>query len=379
MKRAKSHMSRGGTTSIRQHSFRGRFMVYDHVHNVELRASMTLDGLKDLFYRARFKEVLHVLSEMEILAIERGSFLAPEFVLIRANTLFELHRVPDAKEILVALQERDPDDLDCLYGKARLCYFDMRLVEARSIFERLAIGDCGKSLRFKALLGVANTLYTMRNLEAIPPILQDLLTFEPLENEDEQLSLLIFLGNYYYSTNSDLDLAKEYFRKAMSKAAARSWTYFIVRSLIELATVCQKGGQQAELCWTLNMLQAFIDSSQQFYMLHLVNNQFKQHFTVNAPLEFDTANNRIFVNNRWIAFHEKPLLFRFLLMLHESEMFVPKAQIANALWPHERYRPRTHDPRIFDIAKRARSVIEAYDRQPVVLLSGRMGYKLASI
>lgn len=348
-------------------------MATDHATGA--RATASLGDLKDLFYRSRFNEVLQTLE-----AMEQSAPLSPEFIMLRANTFFELHKVREAKDILAAMQTgANAAHPECVYASARLLYFDSRLAEAKTIFQRLVDSDCSPSLRFKGLLGVANTLYTMRDYEAIPEILQELLSFEPLENEDEKLSLLIFLGNFYYAAGDNYDLAKDYFRKAMSGAAARSWTYFIVRSLIGLATVCEKSGQTAELSWTLNVLQAFVDNSQQLYMIHLVNKQFKQHFTLNAPLEFDTANSRIFVNNRWIAFHEKPLLFRFLLMLHENEMFVSKEQIATMLWPEERYKPRIHDPRIFDIAKRARSMIEAYDRQPVVLLSGRMGYKLASI
>jgi tetratricopeptide (TPR) repeat protein len=304
----------------------------------EQHAHITLAELKDLFYRSRFNEVLKMLAKAE-----ESAPLQPEFQLIRANTLFELHKVGDAKAILAQMQvDGDPNDPQYMYASARLCYFDNRLAEAKALFSRLVESDCSMSLRFKGLLGVTNTLYTMKDFSAIPGLLQELLAFEPLENEDEKLSLLIFLGNYYFVAGDNYALAKDYFRKAMSGAASRSWTYFIVRSLIGLATVCEKEGQHSELSWTLNILQAFID-------------------------------------NRWIAFHEKPLLFRFLLMLHENEMFVSKKQIATALWSDEKYKPRIHDPRIFDIAKRARSMIEAYDKQPVVLLSGRMGYKLASI
>lgn len=339
------------------------------------QAHITLASLKDLFYRSRFSEVLQILSAMEL---EKP--LSPEFMLIRANTLFELHKVGEAKQILVQYHdEGDPNDPEWIYASARLFYFDSRLTEAQDLFKRITESDCSKSQRFKGLLGTVNTMYTRKDYDSIPEILQELLAFEPIEQDDERLSLLIFLGNYYFAACNKPDLAKDYFKKALSGAASKSWTYFIVRSLIGLATVCEQEGHHSELSWTLNILQAFIDNSQQLYLIHLVNKQFKQHFTVNASLEFDTANNRIFVNNRWVAFHEKPLLFRFLLMLHENEMFVSKEQIAVKLWPEEKYKPRIHDPRIFDIAKRARSMIETYDRQPIVLLSGRMGYKLASI
>ena len=121
-----------------------------------------------------------------------------------------------------------------------------------------------------------------------------------------------------------------------------------------------------------------VDESEQLFFSHVVNEKFKGYFSINTPMEFDTGNKRIMIKSSWVPFHDKPLLFQFLLLLHATGDFVGKESIARDLWPHEDYKPRVHDPRIFDIAKRARNLIESYEHQPVVLLSGRMGYKLAS-
>ncbi len=79
-----------------------------------------------------------------------------------------------------------------------------------------------------------------------------------------------------------------------------------------------------------------------------------------------------------IPLHDKPLIYNFLEFLHRKPGFVSKSDIACHLWPDQKYKARTHDPRIFDLARRIRALIEPYENQPVCLLSGRFGYKLAS-
>ena len=225
---------------------------------------------------------------------------------------------------------------------------------------------------------MANVAYTLKEFHKIPEMIEGLCSFEPLNRDDDRISLTIFLGNYYLASGASTELAKSYFSKALSLAAAKTWNYFVTRCIYGLALVAEKNEQQSELLWTLNILRSFVDESELLYFSHLVNERFANYFTINTPIEFDNQNKRIMVKEKWLAFHDKPLLYRFLEMLHQQQTFVGKDALATDLWPDEEYKPRVHDPRIFDIAKRARQLIEAYENQPVVLLSGRLGYKLAS-
>lgn len=337
--------------------------------------NLTLRRLQDLFYRGKFSELLHELER----ATNDQCELDAELTLLKANTLFELHQVNEAKETLSRVSKnQDGFDEAYLYALARLCYLDDKARDARPIFEDILQHTSNCHYRFKSLLGIANTHYSEGNYHLLPPLLKELHALEPLPRDDEKISLLIFLGNFHLASGARADLAKEYYKKALSAAGANTWTYFITRSLYGMAAVCERLGQTSELMWTLDVLQAFVDQSEQRYYSYVVNDRFKAHFSINTPVEFDTANRRIMVKHQWLPFHDRPLLFQFLLLLHESGTFVDKEQVARTLWPGEGYKPRIHDPRIFDIAKRARGVIEAYEHQPVVLLSGRMGYKLAS-
>ena len=65
---------------------------------------------------------------------------------------------------------------------------------------------------------------------------------------------MFFLGNYYFGSGTSSELAKQYFKKALSSAARNTWTYFIVRSLYFIAAICEKEAQSSELLWTLDLL-----------------------------------------------------------------------------------------------------------------------------
>lgn len=338
--------------------------------------SLSIGHLQDLFYRCKFSQILEELNAYE----EEQGGLDVEMTLIKANALFEQHQVADAKAALKDVSARkDSFDAAYLYALARLSYLDDQPTQARALFEEIYGQTADVHYRFKSLLGIANTYFTEQDFAKIPALIETLHAFEPLPKEDERISLMIFLGNYYLASGASAGLAKEYFKKALSHSAANTWTYFVTRSLFGLAQVCEKESQTNELMWTLEVLGSFVNESEQRQFSSWVNHCFKSYMTINTPMEFDTANRRIMLNSRWLPFHDKPLLFQFLLLLHEKSSFVEKESIATHLWPEEGYKPRVHDPRIFDIAKRARNMIEAYENQPVVLLSGRMGYKLASI
>jgi tetratricopeptide (TPR) repeat protein len=339
----------------------------------------SITELQDLFYRSKFAEILAELERVEDLEPEAGA-LDAERVLIKANALFELHRVADAKKTLRSLSQRsEAFDENYLYALARVSYLDDDATEAMRIFTEIHNTTLNERHKFKSLLGVANAHYSLGEYAKLPPIINKLCSYEPLDRDDERISLMFFLGNFYFASGASADLAKQYYKKALSASARNTWTYFIVRSLYFIATICESEGQTSELMWTLDILQSFVDESEQLFFSHVVNEKFKGYFSINTPMEFDTGNKRIMIKSSWVPFHDKPLLFQFLLLLHATGDFVGKESIARDLWPHEDYKPRVHDPRIFDIAKRARNIIEAYENQPIVLLSGRMGYKLASM
>jgi hypothetical protein len=340
-----------------------------------VETALTVGHLQDLFYRCKYSELLVRLGEHEA----GVGMLGAEMVLIKANALFELHRVAEAKAALRSVsQTRDSFDESYLYALARVSYLDNRIEDARRLFREVHDQTASPRHRFKSVLGIVNTYFPKFDDPTLEGLIRELHSFEPLDRLDERISLAIFFGNYHLAREDSQGYAREFFKKAMALAASQTWTYFITRSLVGLATFYQREHRNTEMLWTLEMLQSFVDESEQHFQSFLINRQFGAYMSIDTPIEFDPSNKRILINDRWLAFHDRPLLFEFLMLLHDSQRFVEKRAIAGHLWPSEPYKARVHDPRIFDIAKRTRALIETYEDQPVVLLSGRNGYKLAS-
>jgi hypothetical protein len=342
--------------------------------------SAQLENLKDLFYRSQFTKLLGVLDALD----SKDSIVAssPEFALLKANAYCELQQQDKAVDTLKDLVKNSADALEgsYLYALARLSYMDNDLQNAYEIFCDLLESTDDERLQFKSLLGMANVLYTNGNTKELDPVLFDLKRFEPLHADDEKISLLLFFGNYHCHFSGNFEESQKFFRQALEISARRGWNYFICRSIYGQAVACERAGKTAEMNWTLNTLRAFVNDSESIFFSTLVNKRFKSHdFALKVPMEFDCGNRRIMIEDRWVAFHDKPLIYRFLEVLHGSESFIPKDAIARQLWPEEDYKARLHDPRLFDIAKRVRDIVEKYQKQPVVLLSGRLGYKLACV
>jgi DNA-binding response OmpR family regulator len=173
--------------------------------------------------------------------------------------------------------------------------------------------------------------------------------------------------------------SRQILHNVLKESVKLGWDFFIVRSLYALAHVEKTAKAPDRMKTTLEILQSFIDEKESVYLAHLINEQFKEEsFAIKLPISFDNTNMRFTIDGQTIALHEKPLLFNFLQLLSRESQFVSKEKIAKTLWAEEYYHPNIHDARIFDIAKRARGLIEKYEEQPVILLSGRLGYKLAT-
>ncbi|MEZ4742284.1 MAG: hypothetical protein R3B45_07540 [Bdellovibrionota bacterium] len=343
-----------------------------------MAGSVQLDNLKDLFYHCSFNKLLRVLETID--SCDTIVNRTPDLALLKANSYFELHQIDKAVEVLQTLTRLQDDTFEgaYTYALARLSYFDNDLKGAYELFLDLLESTDEKTLQFKALLGMANVLYSNESWQELEPVVFDLQRFEPLESDDEKISLMLFLGNYHCQCTSKIDEALKYFKNALHLSSKKGWSYFICRSIYGQASYYERAGKTSEMNWTLDMLRSFIDENESKFFSHIVNKKFEKHsFSIKIPMEFDPNNRRILIEDHWLAFHDKPLLYRFLEVLHGNDNFVSKEIIANQLWPSEEYKSRVHDPRIFDIAKRVRGMVEKYQRQPIVLLSGRLGYKLA--
>ena len=338
-----------------------------------MTSKSNLNRFEDLYYKAQFRQVLDQMS-----TTPGDENLSANFHLLRASVLFEVNEAVAAKNALEAAvaAEADSDREEHMYALARMAYMNDQFREARTLFGRIFEDADDQRLRFKALLGIANSYANEDNWDNVGYLIDDLISF-PLERDDDKICMLHFNGVFLANAQKNFGKAREAYQEAMRIAATHNWNYWIIRSLYGLAKIAKQEKRASELTWTLNILSAFVDGTQAMYLSHMINQEFEGLFKIEVPVEFDASNMRMMIKDQWISFNDKPKLYKFLELLHMRGQFVKKKSIAESLWPEEAYVPGVHDPRIFDIAKRVRAIMNSHDCEPVTLLSGRQGYKLA--
>jgi len=337
---------------------------------------------RNMLYRCEFKKLVGVLDKR--LGGLNSDGAKVSCLVFKAAALFEMHRIADINGIVDELQsistknEAVQLDLENLVG--RLAFFQGKFDVAREKFE-FVLNRSADNLYFRAraLLGLGNVMYMERHFTSVPPLLAVLEAIDLSAAPDLSITRSLLSGNYSWSAAKAYEKARHHFHTAMSAAHGTAWTYFVLRSLWGLAFVARQEGKVEELRSLLGILRACINPVECPFMAYTLNHEFKDDaFAIPTPIEFDDQRLQIKVRGAWHLFHEKPLIFRFLRLLSRNTDFLQKEDISRHLWEGEAYNPAVHDLRIYDLAKRSRSVIEAFDEQPVILLSGRSGYKLAS-
>lgn len=335
------------------------------------------EQIKNLCYQCQFKTVIDAVDQHCSNPIDAHTRF--DLNLYQSQALFEMHRVGEAKSLLKSIsQGEDKHSERYLYVMAKLYYADKEWEKASRIFALLI--DQSETVKdfFKAVLGLANVYMSTHQVDKLVKLMSELHELSDSVNLDQKLSFLLLKGNFLCQKDQSMEVGSKLLYDVIGKAYPRQWNYFVIKGLYSLASAYQTAGQMDALLASLHMLRCVIDPNESVYLTHLVNEKFKEaNFSVSSSLVFDPSHKKIAVQGQWIALHDKPLIYQFLECLHHSSGFVSKEVIAEKLWPHDAYTPKTHDPRIFDIARRVRALIEPYENQPVSLLSGRLGYKLA--
>lgn len=339
--------------------------------------SAALRQVRRLLYACENRAALSRCEELgrESLPLEERAHLE----LLRAQALVELHEMQAAEEVLKNLcadQHRHSENF--LYVRAKVAYLRNDQEQAERLFNLLM--EKSESVRdyFRAALGLANVWQTARRHTLVASIVSELGELVPLVAWEDQISFRLLVARHDYLGEQRRPEARKELFAVIRSAREEGAPYFIVRALYYLAELEQAAGARDAMRAHLETLRCWLSPEETGHMNYIVNERFKEeNFTVALPLEFDWENRRVQVSGAWIALHDKPLIFGFLQFLYQAGRFVAKKEIALFLWPREEYKPRVHDPRIFDIARRVRAMIEPYDDQPLCLLSGRFGYKLA--
>ena len=311
---------------------------------------------------------------------DMDSTLRLEVLLKRHTALIELNRIPECHELIgriLSEAEAGQSPLS-IYALGRFRYLMKRTDESELLFQSL-LEKAGHLRRWRvaAQFGLGSVAWS-RNDRASVTRWTTILDHDDLD-EAEGFHLQILKARFSRAVLKEVDAAEALYWDITRKSMQSGFQFFHLHGLYGLALCAKERGDSGRLSFFAELLEKTINPAESPFLLWQFNEDCaSEKQIIRETASFDDARMVMHLGTRSIELISKPLIFGFLkLMSEHRDRFVTKDEIARALWRNEEYHPFIHDPRIFDVVQRTRKCIEVFEDRPVVLLSGRMGYRIA--
>jgi tetratricopeptide (TPR) repeat protein len=339
-----------------------------------------LSYLKNEFYRCNFVKVISKIDSKVENLDDTGEVY--KYIMLKSKCLYELNRREEAKILLKSylVENKDYSQKDYLYTKASSLYFDQKPDEAKELFKQMLDGCIDEEITFKALLGLGNIAYNQNEKKKSFDYLKELKKLVNGKDLDLLLSYKLFEGTVLLYNQINMTRAREVFEETLQIALSANWTFFSQRAMYNLAKWHRMNGQKEQAVGMLKLLDIHLRTSDSRFLAFLVNNEFESlSFKTSQNLKIDKIKMEIaigFEDKYLLELSRWPLLFKFMELLTNIKGFVSKDRVADSLWPNQKYLPKTHDPRIYDIVSRLKKKIELFEERPLLIESGPNGYKV---
>lgn len=333
-----------------------------------------LDECKLLFYKCQFSLLLEKINDYNE---EKDRCLLG---LLKSKALYELNRIKESREKLDQQFDVCENDINYKYVKASLLYFDGEFEKSINTFKEILDSSNSVEVQFKALLGIGNNFHSMKLKDEALVYLRELSKLKDQVSKDLLFSFHLFEGNVYQQCKINPIYAKECFEFVYKESFALGWNYFAQKALYSLSKWYKQEASIQETKVILNILDLQLMKTDSRFLSFLVNNEF-QSINFKSNFEFYLCAEKYQVSigesdKQVVCLKRWPLLFKFLKTISDARDFVSKNTIANYLWPDQTYKPKTHDPRIYDIVARLKKHLETFDQRPLFIESSPKGYKL---
>lgn len=340
----------------------------------------TVKQLTNVYYSCDFIKVIQKVDALEPTIQDNQTML--KLKMLKAKALYELNRVQEAMELLRSTCEslHYGASSEFIYVQATQSYFEGQMEKAKYQFKMLSDLQGDRTHLFKAILGLGNIAYSTNKFDEAFKYLKELKELETGLDDDYKISRIILEGNAYLGSGKDATFARECFEKAYMMSVDKKWYFFAQRSLYYLAKWHRKEGNSHEAKGILGILDMHTKTTDSRFLSYLTNLEFSHidhHSTQEVQLDKENMTVTVGHQDKYrLELARWPLLFKFVETLCESRGYVSKKSIASHLWPDQEYKPRLHDPRIYDIVARLKRKLEMIDDKPLVLSSGPKGYRI---
>lgn len=347
--------------------------------NVNNNANL-VDVYKNLFYQCNFNQIINEIDACMLKVDSISDYY--KLVMIKAKAYFELNRREMANGCLEDAVEGNSlnRNADYYYTKGSLHYFKGDFGMAKTYFKSMLEFNGNKECVYKSLLAMGNIAYSEGKNEEASEYLSELKQLNLNDSVELRISYNHLMANVLISSNSDLVKAKELLEESYEISVHKNWNFFSQRSLYNLAKFYKKTQKVGESLGILSVLDMNLKTTDSRFLSLLVNKEFDSiNHKSTQKVELNIDSKVIAIGNedvysldlsRW------PILFNFVKLLYGERGFISKEKIAKNLWPTQKYLPRTHDPRIYDVVKRVKKRLEVLENSPLLFEANSGGYRL---
>lgn len=335
---------------------------------------------KTSFYQCDFNSVIQLVDKH--LKQENNLSSIQKLVHLKVKALFELNRREEAMKVLEekTISFQMSSNADTHYALGSLEYFKGNFKEALTEFQKMLEFKNSKESSFLALLSVANVHYSLGDLEQAAIYMDELSKYVSELEPEYQMSHELLKANTLSAMKKDLNLAVDIYESVYQKAITLNWNYFAQKSLYYLAKLNVLKNEKETAVGILKVLDMYLKAKDWRFMSTLVSDEFRKiNFISSQKVEVDAKTKSLIVGSvdkYKVEFGRWPNLFKLLNTLYEKKGFVSKASIAMELWPGQKYLPKTHDARIYDLVSRLKKQIEVCTDVSLLIEVKDGGYRL---
>ena len=342
---------------------------------------LSISDVKNNFYQCRFSTVIETIEQE--LPKQNDLWTLQQLIQLKSKAQFELNLRDEAMETLALGKNlfQLKENADTWYAIGSLDYFKGKFKEALFAFEKMLTFDTTPEKSFLALLSIGNVHYSQKNWEQALAYADELNAYQGNMPEEYQLSLELLNANILLGMGSNLKLAQEKFEAVYAKALTKGWSFFVLRSLYYLAKSYKASQEIDQAKGMLKVLDMNLKALDWRFLSSLVDYEFEViEFKSTQNVVLDREKGCVMIGSLSpyeVCLKRWPQLFKLTELLFDKKDFVSKTKIASHLWPDQKYLPKTHDPRIYDLIARLKKKLEVSSEVSLLVVAGNGGYKLS--
>ncbi len=344
--------------------------------------TFTVKEIKELFYDCQFKDALTKIESA--LSQESQLSILHQLINLKAKIEFELNKREDAMKTLEIGQSlfHFKENEDSLYALGSLQYFQGKFDKALASFEKMQDFNLSPDKSFLSLLSIGNVYYSQKEWAKAQALISELANYSDNVPFEYKLSLILLEANILAGSNSNLKLAQEKYEYVYTEALRKRWSYFSLRSQYYLSKLLIKNQDVDMAKGMLKILDLNLKTLDWRFLATLVNNEFNNinfKSTQAVSIESESMSLTIGCEDQYtVSLARWPQLFKLTKLLFDQKDYVSKEAISTALWPEQKYLPKTHDPRIYDLVARLKKHLEVSSDISLLVVAANGGYKLSA-